>query len=345
MGSGIVRVMNDHSVLSWKSLWRVFFMALLVLILFVARDVFVALFLAIVIAAALDTPVTYLERHKIPRILATLVIFIIFIFLLALIVYLIFPAIITELSVLLVSFKNNATGITGLIDPSAIIQEINLNIGRVSEFFFGGAVSLLDISSRFLGGIVFAASVFVFSFYLTVGRDGVEKLLITILPDAYEPKILGLYKRVRRKIGRWFQGQLVLSIIVGVAVFVGLELLGVRYSLLLGLLAAIMELVPYVGPIFSGSVAVIMSLTVSLKLALYTLILFVIIQQLENHILVPAVMSRATALNPVIIIAAILIGAKVFGFIGIILAVPAAVLIQEMIEDWSETKHRRKRRT
>ena len=77
-----------------------------------------------------------------------------------------------------------------------------------------------------------------------------------------------------------------------------------------------------------------------MKLAFYILLLFIIIQQLENHILVPSVMSLTTALNPVVIIVSILIGVRVFGFVGLVLAVPAAVLFQELIESWSEAKHR-----
>jgi len=329
-----------QSILSWRALWRVLFMALFVWIIFVAQDVFVALFLAIVIAAALDPLVSYLEKHRIPRILGTLLIYIFLIAVLGVLLYSIVPAVISETSVMLANFQSASSSLTPFLNVSDVLQQINNNLGQMVQVLFGGAASIFDISSRFLGGIVFGLSVFVFSFYLTISHDGVKKFLITILPTTYEAGALKLYKRVRRKIGRWLQGQLILSLLVGLAVFIGLELLQVRYSLLLGLLAAVMELIPYVGPIFSGSVAVLIGLTVSAELALYTLILFILIQQLENHILVPAVMSKTTTLNPVVVIAAILIGAKIFGFAGIILAVPAAVLIQELINDWSEKKHR-----
>jgi predicted PurR-regulated permease PerM len=331
--------MSGDFNITWSGLWRVFFMILLVWVLFVAHSVFIGLFLAIVIAAALDRPVTFLENKRIPRILGTLIIYIILMGVLGLLLYSVIPAVLSELSIALSNLQNRPINIASFIDTNTIIAQINANLGRFAELIFGGANSLLNLSSRFLGGVVFAASVFVFSFYLTVGRDGVEKLLITILPTAYEPRALELYKRVRHKIGRWLQGQLILSVLIGLAVFIGLKLLGVKYSLLLGILAGVMELIPYVGPIFSGGIAVLMGLTVSLKLALYTLILFIIIQQLENHILVPTVMSKTTALNPVVIIASILIGFKIFGFVGIILAVPAAVLIQELVEDWSNKKH------
>ena len=220
------------------------------------------------------------------------------------------------------------------------MDAINEGLGRVTNVLISGSQSFLDIISRFFGGIALTASVFVLSFYLTVGKDGVERFLLTILPPTYEARAIELYTKVRRKIGRWLRGQMLLSLVIGITVFFGLWLLGVKYSLILGILAGIFELVPYVGPIFSGSVAVLVAATDSLTLGVYTLLLFILIQQIENNVLVPAVMSLTTSLNPVVILISLLVGAKLFGFIGLILAVPAAVLLQEIIEDWSESRKR-----
>ena len=173
-------------------------------------------------------------------------------------------------------------------------------------------------------------------------RDGVPNFLLAVLPAAYEKRAIALYTNIRRRIGRWFNGQIFLSLIVGVAVTIGLSLLNVKYSLILGIIAGILELVPYVGPIVSGALAVVVGLTTSSTLALYILILFIIIQQIESHILVPIVMKMTTALNPVVILVAILLGGKAFGVVGILLAVPAAVLFEELIDNWSEEKNRRK---
>jgi predicted PurR-regulated permease PerM len=185
-------------------------------------------------------------------------------------------------------------------------------------------------------------AVFALSFYLTVGRDGVERFLRAILPSAYERKALHIYSHVSGKIGKWLTGQLIISAVVGLITFLGLWLLGVRYSLLLGFLAAIAELVPYVGPIITGSIAILIGLSDSVPLGIYVFILFIIIQQLENNVLLPVVMRYTTTLNPVIILTALLIGGKVFGIVGLVLAIPFAVLVQEIIEDWVLTKEARK---
>lgn len=329
--------------ITWGSLWRIFFMILFAGILFVARDIVIALFVALVISSALEPLVSQLEFKKIPRIISTLAIYIFGILILALIIYTVVPLAISESINVLEAFGSKISGtIFEFIDTSNIVATLKESLGKITNILLSGGPSLLDISSRFLGGITFTISVFVLSFYLTVNKDGIERFLRTIVPSLYEERVLDIYLRVRKKIGRWFVGQLFLSATIGLSVFLGLTLLGVKYSLILGLIAALFELIPYVGPIFSGSLAVLIGLTNSLALGIYILILFIVIQQLENHLLVPAVTHLTTALNPVVTIISLLIGVKVFGFVGLILAVPAAVLLQEIIEDWSSSKQFRR---
>ncbi len=317
-------------------------MLTLAAILFIAREILVAIFLAIVISSALDPIVTWLEKRKIPRLLGTLAIFIALIFLIAMVAYAVIPVALSEFSNFLGSLGKYSGTVFDFIDTSGLIESINKTLGKVTNLLLSGSTSLFEVGTRFLGGLTAALSVFVLSFYLTVGKDGVEKFLVTVMPSAYEPKVLDLYGRIKRKMGNWLAGQVLLSVGIGLLTFIGLSILGVKYALLLGIVAAIFELVPYVGPIFSGSVAVLVGLTNSVSLAFYVLILFIIIQQLENNVLVPAVNKLTTDLQPVVILIAILIGAQVFGIIGLILAVPAAVLLQELINDWSATKARRR---
>jgi len=328
--------------ITWGGLWRIFFMLIFTVVLFVSFDVLIALFLAIIISASLDPLVSWLEKKKVPRILGTLAIYIIGIFVLAVIVYAFIPMALSELTNFLASFseKINEQELK-FLNLAERLENIGANLERITNVLISNGTSFFDIASKFFGGIALVVSVFVLSFYLTVGKDGVEQFLITILPTAYENRAIELYTRVRNKISKWFRGQLLLSLVIGFTVSLGLWLLGVKYSLVLGLLAGILELVPYVGPIFSGALAIMVASTESLTLALYVFLLFVVIQQLENHVLVPSVMSLTTNLNPVVILISLLMGAKIFGAVGLILAVPAAVLLQEIVEDWSGSKKRK----
>ncbi len=129
------------------------------------------------------------------------------------------------------------------------------------------------------------------------------------------------------------QGQLFLGVIVGVLVYIGLSLLGIRFALLLAIIAGILELVPYIGPVLSAIPAVILAFFQAPILALWILILYIVVQQLENYLLVPVIMKKVVGLNPVVVIIALLIGGKLLGILGIILAVPAAAVLAEFFKD------------
>ncbi len=323
--------------ISWEVLWRIFLMALLGWVLFLARDVVVSLILAIVISTAFHPIVSYLEERRVPRILGTLSIYLVAVTIIGFVLYLILPVALQELGNLLDysgEFFGNAFASH---DVQGITEGLDAMLSQI-KFLASGELSLADLTAKFLGGIISVIAIFALSFYLTVGRDGVEKLLIAILPSAYEERAFRIYTRVAKKIGKWLTGQLFVSLIVGVATFLGLWLLGVKYSLFLGLLAAVTEIIPYVGPIFTGGIALIIGFNESFNLGIYAFILFAVIQQIENHLLLPSVMRYTTALNPALVLTALLIGGKVFGIVGLILAVPIAVFFQELTEDWVEAK-------
>lgn len=317
-------------------------MILLVSLLYIARDVFIAVVLAIIISTALDQPVSFLERKRIPRVLGTLGLFVLLVLVIALVAYTVVPLAIFEVNQLLSNLNKASGTIFDILQSSQAIEALNKSLNQLSNALISGTTSLVDITSGFLGGAILALSVFVLSFYLTIGKDGVEKFLLAILPQTYEAQVLSVFTAVRRKIGNWFEGQIFLSMAMGLLVFLGLWILGVKYSLTLGILAGLLELVPFVGPIVAGSAAVLVALSGSSSLALYTLLLFVALQQIESNILVPLVSRFTTSLNPAVILISLLIGGEAFGFVGLILAVPVAVFMQEILENWTQYKAKRK---
>lgn len=311
-------------------------------VVYAGLNVILGVCLAIVIAAALDGPVTWLQKKRIPRFVGALVIFLVALVIVAALVYVFVPLALSEFTAFATQFKDYSGNVFGFIKASQIITIITERFTNLSDALISGNISLLSVASFLFGGIFLTIAIFILSFYLTVGQDGVERFILAVVPPVYEDYALDLYFRVRHKIGRWLKGQLVLSVIVAIMVFIGLWLLEVNYALLLAVLAGIFEIIPFVGPIVSGGVAVLLAVSNSLTVAVYTLALFIIIQQMENHIFVPAVTRFTTSLNPALVIIALMLGGAVFGFVGIILAVPAAVLLQEIAEDWTVTKKKRR---
>lgn len=324
--------------ISWGSLWRILLMIFFGIALYVLREVFVILALALTISSAVDAPATYLESKKIPRILSVLFIFLAALAVLAMLLYTIVPVAIVEFRNILNGIdKMNIPELNTFINPH-FIKNIESNLSNITDALFAGSASFLDFFSAVFGSIAFVVAVFVLSFYLAASRDGVEKFIKAILPQEQEYYVLKIYNRTRSKLGKWLHGQLLLSFIVGFFIFIGLLIFGVKYSILLGILGGILEMVPFVGPVITGFLAVLIAVSQSWFLAITVGILFVVIQQLENHILVPLVMKRTVGLHPVVVVIAVLAGAQMAGLAGVILSVPVAVLIQEIIEDWADKK-------
>ena len=315
-------------------------MLLFVLALFWARQALIILFLAIVISSSIDGLVSWLQRKKIPRIFGTLLIFLVALTILALLLYTLIPIAIFELQSLLGNLKKIEIPIFGALDISQFvgIDKYLGNLGNLADVLFSGGASFLNIVAAVFGNLALIITTLILSFYLMVNRAGVEKFLRIILPIIYEDYIVGIYLRARKKMGRWLQGQILLMLVVGAATTIGLWILGVKYSLILGILAGVLEIVPIVGPIFSGTIAFLVAISESWILGLYVIILFLVIQQAESHLLIPLIMRKTVGISPVVVVIALLAGSQIAGLVGIILAVPTAVVLQEVIEDWGRKK-------
>jgi len=327
--------------ISWGSLWRIAVFSVFAIVIYLGHEIVLGLFLAIVISSGFEGIIDVIERRlHVPRSLGVVLVFLIAILLVAVVFYAVLPFAIVELNTIaLTAGKSSATtsGGLGLLLSLRTSQSASSVINKISTQIFSGNGSL-GIFSGALGSLGLIISVIASSFYLSLTRDGVERFIKIIAPVAYEPAALRIYERSRRKIGSWFRMQLVLSLIMGAIVWGGLTLLGVQGAFLIGLLAATFELVPFIGPIVAGAFAIVSALGTSPQLAVYTLIFFVIAQQFESNILVPIFNRRAVDLHPVIVITALLIGAEMAGFLGMVIAVPAAAVFQEVVEEWSVKK-------
>lgn len=330
--------------ISWSSLWRILLMLIFSVVLYLLLDVLVILFLALVISSALDAPISFLEKRKIPRILGAIIIFLVVAAIFGILLYTVIPAAILEFNSLYNSVFKNYFRIPSLeslesFSPLSSLKGIEASLENFAGTLFKGAgQSLINIIGVIFGGIVSVIAVFILSFYLAVSKSGVEKFLRFVLPVRSEEYVLTVYEKAKKKIGLWLQGQLILSLIIGIFVFLGLLFFGVKYSLILGILAGILEMVPFVGPVFVGTLAALIGFSESLTLGISVIILFVVIQQLENHLLVPLVMKYTIGLHPVVVVIALLSGAKLGGFVGILLAIPATVVIVEIFESWADKR-------
>jgi predicted PurR-regulated permease PerM len=188
-----------------------------------------------------------------------------------------------------------------------------------------------------VGGIFGFVTILILTFYILIDAETLFEGFLRLFPKRRRPQISEISRHITYKVSAWLTGQLLLAAVIGTTAAAGLWLIGVPYFYVLALIAAIGEMVPVVGPIFSAIPALAVALTVSPQTALFVLIFFIVQQQFENHVLVPKVMERQVGVSAVTIIVALLIGGSLLGIAGAVLAVPTAAILQVVVQEvWRE---------
>ena len=327
--------------ISPKTILWVFGIGVLAVLVYMVRDIVAVLIFAIIIASALEPILRYAQSKKIPRLLSLIVVYLLFFIFFAALIYIFLPLVLDQLR----DFLQNYPTYFGKIEEAAgVITFLPGLSGNVHELLsqlteqIPSFTSLISYAASIFGGFISFIVVLVVSFYLSLSRGALDNFLRAILPPQFEVYAYSLWVRAQYKMGRWLQAQILLSFIMALIAGLGLWILGVKYAFLVAVVVGVLEIVPYVGPIVAGGLATLLALSQSPILGLWTLIFIIAVQQLEGHILVPLLIKKLVGLNPVAVILAILVGAKLGGILGILLAVPIAAVIDEFFDDLAKRR-------
>jgi|AntRauTorcE11897_2_1112592.scaffolds.fasta_scaffold01082_2 predicted PurR-regulated permease PerM len=320
---------------------RTLFFILLAYLLYLLVDVLLIVLTAVVIASAIEPAIHFLEKHKIPRTIAVIGLYLFGAAGLFTFVYFLIPPIISDLSNLILQAPEY---IRSLQLESTFLGEGSLSISQLTSNLQATALEsgqdVIRFISSIFGGVVSFFLIIILSFYLAVRQGGIEQFLRLVVPTSREDYVTNLWHRSQKKMGQWLQGQLVLMLIIGVLVYLGLSILGIPNALLLGILAGLFEIIPVFGPILAAVPAIgLAGISGGLSLALMTAGLFIIVQQFENNLIVPLVNTKTVGVPPIIVILAIVIGGSLVGFLGFVLAVPLAAVFMEFAHDVDTVKH------
>lgn len=308
----------------------VFFIAIFILslwLIYLIRDLLLILFVAVILMSALSPMVRFLSRFKIPKSISIAITYLIIIAFVSSLVVLVMPPLLEETRRLFLTLPPHLEQILKMaaIDKSVLQSQLS----ALSRNAFSITLSIFDIVLT----IIF---LLVLTFYLMLERENLENRFAALFISRTE-RVKKLIVQIEEKLGSWFRGQLFLSLVIGLLTYIGLLILGVSYALPLAVVAGVLEVVPMIGPIISSIPSILIALTISPVLALAVAVMYFVIQQVENNLIVPQVMRRAVGLNPLVVILAIAIGSRLLGISGALLAVPIAVVIQiivtELIED------------
>lgn len=286
-------------------------------------DIILLFFVAFILMSALNPLVERLRRWKVPKILAVLVVFLLTLGgIIGLLTAGLSP-LVSQTSNLVQRLGETINSLlqTNIVDQSVIQQE-------VSKFSAQVVSITLDVFKNLISWV----SVLVVTIYMLFDREKMENYVTSFFGERQD-KVKSLLRKIEDKLGAWLHGQLLLSAVVGILVYIGLVILGVEFALPLAIIAGLLEVVPVIGPIISAIPAILVGLTVSPLFAVLIGGLYLAVQQIENQIIVPQVMKRAVGLNPLLVILAVSVGGRLLGIAGALLAVPIAVVIQLIIQE------------
>ncbi len=308
--------------------------------LWFVRDIVGILVAAMLLAALIGPFADWFEKRSIPRGLAVLIVYVLLISITLALLLLMIPVVTeqgTQLVANLGQYYDEAAQSVGhiqqLSEQYGLADNVNASIKTFQDWMSDWSSSIFTGVTSVIGGLAAVVVILVLTFYMVVEEGKVRKSFDHLVPPEYQPYSTHILKKIQKKIGDWLRAQLILSVSVGCLVFLALSILGVKYALLLALLAALFEVVPYVGPVASVIPALIVGFSVSPVLGVAVLLVYITIQQLENHVLVPKIMQKVTGLSPIISIVALLIGIKVAGLLGAILSIPLAMMAAVVLED------------
>jgi len=321
---------------------RAILFVLLFALLYFLRDLVLVVLTAVVIASSIEPMTKWFTRRKIPRVVSVILIYLIALISIAGLFFLMVPPLLDEASGLMSAspqyFDNVqiTAPIGGNITSSFSLTDF---VREFKDSITGASGSILQTVSTIFGGALNFVLIIVLSFYLAVQEFGIANFLRVVTPIGQEKYVIDLWERSQTKIGFWMQGQLLLGLLIGVLVYLGLTILGIKYAFLFALLAATMELIPLFGPVIAAVPAIIIGFVDGgATLGLIVIGFYIIIQQFENHLIYPLVVKKVVGVPPLLVILALIIGAKLAGFLGIILSVPIAAALMEYVHDVEKDK-------
>jgi len=322
---------------------KIILLLLVIGFLWLVRDVLFLLLIAIVLAAAFDPWVDWFQKKKIPRSVSILGIYIVIFGIFSLAIGLMVPVVVeqvTELVKNLPFYFHQVTNWFSTVQRVSleygILDQLNATVANWQSSAGQSSGGIFSLVGGVFGGIISLFSVMVMTFYMIIEEDNTKKFIKSISPERYQKYLVELMDRISVRMGQWLRGQLLVSSMVGILVYIGLKILGIKYAFVLALLAAITEIIPYIGPFIGALPGILISFTISPLTAAFTIIIYFIVQQIESHIITPRIMSKAVGLNPIVVILAILVGAKVGGPIGAIISIPVAIILSIFLKDFME---------
>ncbi|MBI2038487.1 MAG: AI-2E family transporter [Candidatus Nealsonbacteria bacterium] len=330
--------------ISWKTIFKMVITGFSLYLIFLLRDVLVLIIFALIISILFNPAIEFLQRYKIPRILAAVLIYIGMFSILGFFVYLTIPVFVAELKQFSQFFpqyfEKLAPPLKGL--GLETFNSFDSFVNGLGEMAVKASSSIFSAVSMIFGGIFSTIIIFTIAIFLSFEEKAIEKMVATFSPKKYEAYILDLWHRSQTKVSAWFGSKILTALFIGVFTFIACKILAVKYAISFAFIAGIFNIIPLFGPIVSGAVIFIFTALDSWTKAIFIMIAFVLLQQIEGNIITPILTRKFVGIPAVLVLIALLVGSQLWGVLGAILAIPLAGVMFEFLKDFLKKKKEEK---
>jgi predicted PurR-regulated permease PerM len=319
--------------------------ALAVWLIYQLQTIVVWTILALFLAIGLSPSVDWLHRRHLPRALAILLVYLVLILVIAGITAVVEPALAEQVRQLLLVLQQPGgvsealDRIVGPLGLSGLVASVRPQLDAIPGELAGSLGSVTSVTVATIGTITGALSVAVMGFFfLHDGREMVRRGT-GLLPLAHRPAANRVLEHSARAIDGYIRGNLAISVIAGVSVYVGMRILGIPYALPLAILLAILDLIPMVGAQLGAVPVVLAALMVSPLKAVIILAYIIVYSQIESNVLNPLIYGRNDQLPGLVVFLAFLAGSLLFGILGALIAIPAVNITRVVVREWIAYRH------
>lgn len=295
--------------------------------------------IAVIITYVLNPIVCMLNDRKVPRTIAVLLIYAVFITCVIVVLMNLIPMFMKQLQEMnehLPELTMRAQGLyDGLNDnrliPESVRTGLEKALAKVEDNFSASVTNIVNSIGSTINMLLIAFIVPFLAFYMLKDFQLIEKTVLTFVPEGRRKSVIKLVKDIDTALGNYVRGQFIVCIVIGLLAYLGYWIIGMPYALLLASIVAVFNIIPYMGPFFGAAPALIMATTISLKMVLLVAAVNLLVQILEGNVISPQVVGRTLHLHPMSIIFALLVGGELAGIVGLILAVPCLAVLKVLV--------------
>jgi predicted PurR-regulated permease PerM len=338
--------MNGEKILdvSWSTFLKIAVVGLIFYMLYLIRDILFLIVFALIISILFNPAIDFLAKRRLPRPLAVILIYLVIFGFVGTLIYSIAPIFIYEIQQFTQFFPQYFEKFSPILQGFGItaFESFESFTSAIQNWSVQASSGIFNALGAIFGGIFSTITIFTIAVFLSLEEKGMEKTISLLFPKRYEANVLNIWDRARIKVAGWFGTRILSSLLVFLMTLIACKILAIKYAVSFGLLAGATNIIPIIGPVAAGIIIVLFTLLDSWAKALFILIVFILIQQIEGNIITPILTKRFMGMSPVLVLIALMVGAKLWGVLGAILAIPLFGILYEFIKEFLKKKKEEK---